>query len=165
MTRQRDSRRLLLSHPAGWIATGFGIGFCPVAPGTAAALAALLPWWWLQDLSLAGYAGIVGSAFVLGVASADWCVRRLAAQDPACVVWDEIVGQWLTLTPLLGTHRAWQWILLAVVLFRIFDIVKPWPVGWIDRAVEGGWGVMLDDVFAAGYAMLVLGLVRSAFGA
>ena len=72
------------------------------------------------------------------------------------MVWDEFVGQWLALVPLLSGPRPWWWILCGFILFRLFDIAKPWPVSWADRRVPGGFGVMFDDVIAGAYAALAL---------
>ena len=79
------------------------------------------------------------------------------------VVWDEFVGQWITLLPLVVTPRAWPWIAAAFVLFRFFDVVKPWPASWADRSVKGGFGAMLDDVIAGAYAAVVMALLLCFF--
>jgi phosphatidylglycerophosphatase A len=153
-------RRALLAHPAGWIASGFGSGFSPVAPGTAGSLAALLPWFALRELPPAGYALAVVLAFALGVWACTWVVGALRLQDPSVAVWDEFVGLWIALAPLLLHGAGWLWICAGFILFRVFDIAKPWPVSWADRRVGGGFGVMLDDVLAGGYAALLLALLR-----
>jgi phosphatidylglycerophosphatase A len=152
-------RRLLLGHPAGWIACGFGSGLSPIAPGTCGSLAALLPWLALRELPPLIYFGAVVLAFALGVWVCDWVVRQLRVEDPGVAVWDEFVGLWIALAPLLLVVRGWLWIFAGFILFRIFDIVKPWPVSWADRRVLGGFGVMLDDVLAGLYAALALSLL------
>ncbi|MBS0570592.1 MAG: phosphatidylglycerophosphatase A [Proteobacteria bacterium] len=156
MTLNADQRRTLLSHPAGWIACGFGAGLSPVAPGTAGSLLALLPWLALRELPPAFHAAALVVAFALGVGVCDWAVRALKIADPGAVVWDEFVGLWLALAPLVLWPRGWPWIFGGFMLFRIFDIAKPWPVSWADRKISGGLGVMLDDAFAGVYAALVL---------
>jgi len=156
MTLSAGQRRALLAHPAGWLACGFGSGLSPVAPGTAGSLAALLPWLALRELPWPYYAAAVIIAFALGVWACAWAMRVLKIADPGAVVWDEFVGQWLALVPLLFMPRSWWWILCGFILFRIFDIVKPWPVSWADRRVPGSFGVMLDDVIAGAYAALAL---------
>jgi phosphatidylglycerophosphatase A len=148
--------RALLRHPAGWIACGFGSGLSPVAPGTAGSLLALLPWLGLRELPAPYFGAVVLAAFALGVWACDWAVRALKVADPSAVVWDEFVGQWIALAPLVLWPRGWPWIAAGFVLFRIFDIAKPWPVSWADRKIGGGLGVMLDDVIAGIYAALVL---------
>jgi len=154
-----EQRRALLAHPAGWIACGFGSGLSPVAPGTAGSLAALLPWFALREVPLPYYAAVLVLAFVFGVWACDWAVRALKVSDPGAVVWDEFVGLWIALTPLLWMPKGALWICAGFILFRIFDIAKPWPVSWADRHVGGGFGVMLDDVFAGLYAALAMILV------
>ncbi|HST28180.1 MAG TPA: phosphatidylglycerophosphatase A [Rudaea sp.] len=156
MSLDATQRRTLLRHPAGWIACGFGSGLSPFAPGTAGSLAALLPWLALRELSLPWFALALLLAFALGVWVSDWAIRKLSVADPGAVVWDEFVGQWLALAPLLFWPRGWLWIVGGFVLFRVFDIAKPWPVSWADRKISGGLGVMLDDVIAGVYAALAL---------
>ncbi len=149
-------RRALLSDPAGWIASGFGSGLSPVAPGTVGSLAAILPWFALRELPWPLYALAIALAFAIGVWASDRVIARLRIQDPGVIVWDEFVGQWIALAPLLvlGGHAGW--IVAGFALFRLFDVWKPWPVSWADRRVKGGVGVMLDDVVAGAYAALAL---------
>lgn len=149
-------RRVLLAHPAGWIASGFGSGFSPVAPGTAGSLAALLPWFALRELPPFAYASAVVLAFALGVWACAWTIGAMQLQDPSLAVWDEFVGLWIALAPLPAHAAGWMWICAGFILFRMFDIAKPWPVSWADRRVGGGLGVMLDDAFAGACAALVL---------
>lgn len=140
------ARRRLIRDPRGWLATGFGIGFSPWAPGTLATLAAVPPWWfWLSDLPLADYLGIVGLAFLLGLWALPWAIRESGRADPPLVVWDEVVGVWLALA-LVPTE--WPWVLAAVLLFRLLDITKPWPIGWADRRFKGAFGTLFDDALA-----------------
>jgi phosphatidylglycerophosphatase A len=155
-----SDQRALLHHPAGWVACGFGSGLSPVAPGTAGTIAALLPWLALRELPLVYYALALVLAFALGVWVCRWAVNALHVKDPAAVVWDEFVGLWIALAPLMWVPRGWMWIFAGFILFRIFDIWKPWPVSWADRHVAGGMGVMLDDVIAGIYAAIVLALLR-----
>jgi len=162
MTLSTGQRRALLAHPAGWIACGFGSGLVPRAPGTAGSLAALLPWLALRELQWPYYLAVLAFAFVLGMWACEWAVRVLKIADPGTVVWDEFVGQWLALVPLLAVPRPWWWIFFGFILFRIFDIGKPCPVSWADR-LHGGIGVMLDDVLAGLYAALVLTLALRLF--
>ena len=152
-------RRILLGHPAGWIATGFACGLSPMAPGTVGSLVALIPWLALRQLGWPLYLVVLLAAFMLGVWGCAWAVRRTGVDDPGFAVWDEFVGQWIALLPLVVAPRPWLWILCGFILFRLFDIWKPWPVSWADRTVKGGFGVMLDDVLAGGYAAVVLWLL------
>ena len=148
------TRRMLMKHPLGWVAAGFGAGFSPRAPGTVGSLAALLPWWfWLQALPLWQYALVLALSFVIGVLAAEWVIRRTGIQDPSLVVWDEYLGMWIAL---IAAPTGWGWMVAAFVLFRGFDILKPWPVSWADNHVSGGFGAMLDDVLAGIYALIAL---------
>jgi phosphatidylglycerophosphatase A len=150
----------LLRHPAGWLATGFGAGLSPKAPGTIGSVVALVPWWlWLRGAPPLHYALVLGCAFALGVWAADWVIGKLGgSQDPQVVVWDEFVGLWLAL---FLAPPGWPWMLAGFAAFRLFDIWKPWPVRWADRKVHGGFGTMLDDVLAGAYAWLALHLAET----
>jgi len=151
-----DQRKRLMMHPAGWIATAFGAGLSPKAPGTAGSLVALLPWWFLlRDGPPGVYLAVLVAGFLLGVWACGVCDRRLGMHDQGALVWDEVIGMWLTL---FFAPRQWWWMLVGFALFRLFDIWKPWPVSWADRRVHGGLGVMLDDVVAGLYALIVLQL-------
>jgi phosphatidylglycerophosphatase A len=155
-------RRAILAHPAGWIACGLGSGLSPIAPGTAGSAVALIPWLGLRELPWLFCLVVIASAFALGVWASDVVIARLRIEDPGVIVWDEFVGQWIALFPLFWIARdwahTWYWIVAAFVLFRIFDIWKPWPVSWADRRVKGGVGVMLDDVIAGAYAATAIAI-------
>ena len=148
------SSRIVLTHPAGWIASGFGVGLSPRAPGTAGSLVALLPWWFfLRHLSLPTYLGVLLVAFAIGIWAGGWVIDRIRIEDPSVVVWDEFIGQWVAL---LLAPAGWPWMLGGFALFRLFDIWKPWPVSWADTKIHGGLGAMLDDVLAGIYACVTL---------
>ncbi len=153
-TRSPLSAASILRHPLGWIASGFGSGLSPRAPGTVGSAVALLPWWlWLRDIPLPHYVAALAAAFLLGVWASQWVVRRSGVGDPQVVVWDEFVGVWIAL---IAAPAGWPWMLAGFAAFRLFDIWKPWPVRWADRRLHGGLGVMLDDVIAGAYALVVL---------
>jgi phosphatidylglycerophosphatase A len=154
---QPQSPTVLLRHPAGWLASGFGSGFSPRAPGTVGTIVALLPWLWLRTLPLPLYAIAIVVSFAVGVWVSTWVVRRSGIQDPQVVVWDEFVGVWIALA---AAPTGWIWMLAGFALFRLFDIWKPWPVRWADEKLHGGLGVMLDDVFAGIYALIVMQLAE-----
>lgn len=163
-----EQRRALLASPAGWLACGFGSGLAPVAQGTFGSLAALLPWWLLRELPWWIYLAVLLVGFAIGVRACDIAGRALGVDDHRSLVWDEFIGQWLALTPLLVPAllpaSGFQWWMLAAgfVLFRLFDVWKPWPIRWFDRRVKGGLGVMIDDVIAGVFAAVVLVLVLRA---
>ncbi|HEY9131148.1 MAG TPA: phosphatidylglycerophosphatase A [Dyella sp.] len=155
-----EQRRALLASPDGWLACGFGSGLMPVAQGTFGSLAALLPWWWLRHWPWPAYLLLLAMAFALGVWACDTAGKRLGVDDHRSLVWDEFVGQWIALLPALFLPFSWWMLAGGFVLFRVFDVAKPWPIGWVDRRVKGGFGVMVDDVIAgvfAAIALIVLG--------
>lgn len=144
-------------HPATLVATGCGVGLAGRAPGTFGSAAALVPGvalhWWLGPLWLAVAAMVVLAA---GAVATDRLLAKGAQHDPPYVVVDEIGGQWLALIPAYPDPLS---VGLAFLLFRLFDIAKPGPIGWIDRNLVGGVGAMLDDALAGLAAALTLGLV------
>jgi phosphatidylglycerophosphatase A len=144
----------LWRKPVRFLAFGFGVGYLPYAPGTFGSLLALpLYLFWAQHLSAVGYALLVAALFVAGVGVCGRAERELGVADHPGIVWDEIVGQ---LVALAGAPAGWAWLALAFGLFRLFDIWKPFPIGWLNRRVHGGVGVMLDDVAAGAAAALCL---------
>ncbi|SDF92553.1 phosphatidylglycerophosphatase A [Dyella sp. 333MFSha] len=147
-------RRRLLASPWGWIACGFGSGLTPKAQGTFGSLAAIVPWLLLRELSVPAWLVIIALSFVLGVWACEVAGRLLGVADHRSLVWDEFVGQWIALLPAL--LAPWWAVAAGFLLFRLFDVWKPWPIAWFDRRVKGGFGVMLDDVIAGIFAGVVL---------
>ena len=130
-------------------------------PGTAGTLAAWLLFPLLsRNFSEAGFLVFLAAAFILGIFAVGRAGRALGVVDHGAIVWDEIVPFWLVL---LMTPAGWLWQLAAFIWFRFFDIVKPQPARWIDGHMKHGFGVMLDDVVAAGYTLLVLALFKVLF--
>lgn len=152
-------RRALLATPAGWIACGLGSGLAPVAQGTVGSLAAILPWLLLRELSLPLNLLVIVLGFALGTWACNVASRALAVDDHRALVWDEFIGQWIALLPAL--LAPWWAVLAGFVLFRLFDVWKPWPIGWLDRRLKGGLGVMADDALAGAFAAVVLAIVLS----
>ena len=145
---------LPLWHPAALLATWFGVGLLPISPGSWASLLALpIAWtivWLLGDAGLGVAAGL---AFAVGWWAAATVARASGTNDPAAIVIDEVAGQWLVLVRAPLDPLAYAF---AFLLFRIFDIWKPWLARWADREVKGGLGIMLDDLLAAIYAAVLL---------
>jgi phosphatidylglycerophosphatase A len=150
-------RRALLSSPAGWLACGFGSGLAPVAQGTFGSLAAILPWLLLRQLSLPINLLVIAIGFAIGVWACDVAGRALGVDDHRSLVWDEFIGQWIALLPAL--LAPWWAVVVGFILFRLFDVWKPWPIRWLDRHLKGGMGVMVDDVVAGLFAAILLWLV------
>lgn len=148
-----STRQVALGTPAGFLAFGFGSGLAPVAPGTFGTLAAI-PFAVLLKLAPAMvYWPILAAAFALGVWLCGLTSERLGQHDPGGIVWDEMVAYWLAVA-FVPLH--WAWLAAAFVLFRFFDILKPWPIRRVEKRFGGGLGIMLDDVVAALYAMALL---------
>lgn len=148
-----DTRRVALATPGGFLAFGLGSGLSPIAPGTAGTVASLVPAVILVQLPFWPALALVVLAFFIGIYLCGVTGRALGVHDHGGIVWDEFVGMWLVL---LFVPFHWAWWLAAFVLFRLFDILKPWPIRWLDRRVHGGFGVMIDDVLASVYALLIL---------
>ena len=139
------------------IATGFGVGRLPIAPGTWGSLAAL-PFAWIIKW-LFGWQVLLAAAvlvFFVGWWAAAHTARLTGVRDDGTIIIDEVVGQWLAL---LAAPTAIAAYLIGFVLFRIFDITKPWPAQWLDENVHGGLGIMADDVAAGVYAAITLLLI------
>lgn len=134
------------------LATAFGGGYSPLAPGTAGSAVGVLLFWPLSRLGWPWQLGACLAVFLLGVVVAGRLSRQLRKEDPGVVVIDEVVGQWITLAALPFTPAV---ALLGFVLFRVMDVVKPWPARDLE-GLHGGWGIMADDVMAGIYAHLAL---------
>lgn len=150
----------LLKRPTAFFAYGFGSGLAPKAPGTFGTLAAIPVFYLMQPLGLISYLLLTVLFFIVGIWFCQKTVDWLQQDDPSAIVWDEIVGYLITM---IAAPTGWLWIVLGFVLFRIFDIWKPWPVSLADKQLHGGFGVMLDDVIAGLYALLILQLIAYFF--
>jgi len=167
---RRATVRFMLGHPAHWLALGFGSGLSPKAPGTIGTL-----WAWIgfvvldHWLTAAGWGLLIGTGLVVGLWACTRTAQHLGVADPGAIVWDEVVAFWLVLW--LVTPAGWWAQLAAFVLFRYFDAAKPGPVGWADRRYKlqpgqtigwaQGWGILFDDLVAAGCTLLCIALWRT----
>jgi len=153
-----DLRKVALGSPSGLLAFGFGSGLSPFAPGTMGTLIAIPFIFALRSLGEAGFWLVLVLLFLLGVWLCERISRKLGVHDHGGIVWDEMVGYWLSaaFVPL-----QWHWLLAAFVLFRFFDILKPWPIRQLDSKLKGGFGIMIDDVVAALFTMAILAVVQS----
>ncbi|WFF40241.1 phosphatidylglycerophosphatase A [Salinicola endophyticus] len=142
-------------RPTHFLAFGLGSGAVPFAPGTFGTLAAIPFYWLLSGLPLGLYLGVMGITTLLGIWLCGKTSRDLGVHDHSGIVWDEFVGYWLTMA---AVPFSWESALWGFVVFRVFDIIKPWPIRWVDRRVAGGIGIMFDDILAAVYAWSVMHL-------
>ncbi len=147
--------RRVMTDPVHILAFGFGTGLAPIAPGTVGSLLGVLLAWLTRDMGLTTELGVAAALFVAGIWICGESARRLGIHDHGGIVWDEICGMYLTLLVAPATISAW---ILGFLLFRAFDIVKPWPIRDLDHRLGGGLGIMLDDLVAALYAAVLLAL-------
>lgn len=153
--------KLNLRNPIHLLATGFGSGLAPMIPGTIGTLAAVPFYYlfvWISPILLWGaiLLGAIAGVYICQKTSDDMQVH-----DHGSIVWDEFVGFWITM--LLVPSLSWQPILVGFILFRLFDMLKPWPICWFDKKVHGGFGIMLDDVIAGIISMLLLWIGHAYF--
>jgi phosphatidylglycerophosphatase A len=154
--------RLSMTNPWHLLATGFGSGLSPVVPGTMGTLASVPFYLLLAQLPLTLYIVVVIAASLIGIKICQVTSNDMQVHDHGSIVWDEFAGFWITMliVPVLQLPVfEWKWLLAGFVLFRFFDMVKPWPIGWLDKRVHGGLGIMLDDLVAGVMSALALALV------
>ena len=145
--------RTVLTDPVHFLAFGFGTGLAPFAPGTFGSLPGLLLFWLTLDFGLYVQLAIASALAISGIWICGESARRIGVHDHGGIVWDEIAGMYVTL---LIAPLTWQGWAVAFVLFRVMDIVKPWPIRDLDHRIHGGVGIMLDDLVAALYALVLL---------
>jgi len=145
--------KLLLAHPAHFLALGAGTGLAKKAPGTFGTLLGLPLFFLIAPLEFYVQIIIISVLFLIGIYCCDKTGKALGVADHGSIVWDEIVAMMLVLT---FTPMQWKWWLVAFLLFRLFDIWKPVPIRQCDAKIKGGLGVMLDDLLAAIYAIICL---------
>ena len=153
---QKNLLNRVWHDPVYFIAFGFGSGLMPLVPGTWGTLAAFPVYFLLLGSHWSVYLLFTLLAFLLGVVVCDRVTRDLGINDYKGIVWDEVVGYLLTM---FLAPPGLSWMILGFVLFRIFDIWKPQPIGYVDRKIHGGLGIMLDDVLAAVPAWLIMQLI------
>ena len=141
----RDPRMLL--------AFGLGSGLSRITPGTLGTLASVPFYLLLAGTPIWLYLCVVLAAAFVGIHLCDYAAKKLGVHDHGGIVWDEFVGFWITM---IALPSSWQWVLAGFLLFRVFDMVKPWPISWLDRKVHGGFGIMIDDVVAGLMALMCL---------
>ncbi|PPD33971.1 MAG: phosphatidylglycerophosphatase A [Methylomonas sp.] len=149
----RLSAMQILKDPLLLLAFGFGSGLSRKMPGTMGTVAAIPLY--LLLIQTSGWIYLLATliSIISGIAICDYAAQKLQVPDYGGIVWDEIAGFLITLCWL---PFSWQNLLAGFVLFRLFDILKPWPIKWLDQHVHGGFGIMLDDVVAGVFAALIL---------
>jgi len=149
--------RQVLTDPVHFLAFGFGTGLAPRAPGTVGSLPGVLLFWLTLPAGLYVQLGIAAALIFAGIWLCGESARRIGVHDHGGIVWDEIAGMYVTLflapVSIVG-------FVAAFALFRLFDILKPWPIRDLDHRLRGGVGIMLDDLAAALYALILLALYR-----
>lgn len=156
MANKRLTKKDLFAQPpVNFLALGAGSGLAPFAPGTFGTLAAI-PLWFLLPRNVYAYLALLLLLFVVGVWLCDACANYLEVHDHPGIVWDEWVGYFITM---FAAPRSLWFVALGFALFRLFDVLKPWPIGLADKRVSGGLGIMVDDVIAGVFAAIVMHLI------
>ena len=153
---KQPSAKAVFSQPIHFLAFGFGSGLSPIAPGTMGTLVGIPIYLVLSTFDLVLYSFAVIIISIIAVFIAGRSAKLLKTHDHGGIVIDEICGYLVTM---LFAPSGWLWILIGFCLFRFFDIVKPWPIAWLDRHIGGGMGIVVDDLMAGIYALLSLQLV------
>lgn len=153
MRREPSRPRFRIAHPVHFLALGFGAGLAPWMPGTAGTLAAIPVYLLVAQLPLAYYLVVTLACGLVGIWLCDRTARDAGVHDHPAIVWDEIVGYLITM---IAIPPSWYAVLAGFLLFRLFDIVKPWPIRLLDRYVKGGFGIMIDDVAAGALALAAM---------
>lgn len=134
-------------------AFGLGAGLSPKAPGTVGTLLAIPLWWMSKGLGTVPYLVLASGGFILGIWACNQAMSIVGQHDHPGIVIDEVVGYFAALVVVPADPA---WLILSFILFRFFDILKPWPIGWLDRNIGGGFGVMLDDLVAGLFTALIV---------
>jgi phosphatidylglycerophosphatase A len=153
---QQSRQRVSLKNPVHFLALGFGSGLAPKAPGTFGTIAAL-PLVWLLSLYTPFYIYLLITLVVciVGIWLCGKTADDMQVHDDSSIVWDEVAGMLITL---IAVPISWQTMLLGFLLFRFFDILKPWPISYLDKHVHGGFGIMIDDVLAGLFSLACMHL-------
>ncbi len=150
---KEELKNLSPTNPHHVLALGFGSGLSPIIPGTIGTLAAIPFYLILSYLTPMAYLAAIVLGLIVGIYSCHRTTRDIGIDDHGGIVWDEFIGFFITM---IGAPAGWGWIVIGFILFRIFDILKPQPIRWIDSHLSGGLGIMLDDVLAGAMALIVL---------
>lgn len=149
-------KKVKLSHPAHFLGFGFGSGLIPLMPGTMGSLAAIPLIIAMSYLPLYGFLAITLISAIVGIWICGKVSYDLGVHDHGSIVWDEIAGMMIVF---IAIPITWHSLLIGFVLFRIFDILKPWPISFFDKNVHGGWGIMVDDLLAGAIALALMHVI------
>jgi phosphatidylglycerophosphatase A len=152
----KSTEKFSLTNPIHFLALGFGSGLMPKAPGTFGTLAAIPLFILMVPLSSIFYAAIVLFICISGIYICGKAASDAGVHDHGAIVWDEIAGFLITM---FMVPVSWQSVVVGFLLFRLFDIFKPWPISYIDKHVHGGFGIMFDDVLAGFFALACMHLL------
>ncbi len=158
ISNKNPSYAELLRSPTLLLAFGFGSGLAPKAPGTFGTLAAIPLWLLLCQLSVLLYWSVIAVSVIVGIYICGRASSKLGVHDHSGIVWDEFVGLWITfafIEPQLTS------VIVGFLLFRLFDILKPWPISWLDKQVGAGIGIMIDDIVAGFFAAIVIVVISN----
>lgn len=153
LTKDPDVAKLSLRNPIHFLALGFGSGLAAKAPGTFGTLAAIPLYLLMMPLSLPWYIGLTLLSVIAGFYICDKASKDMGVHDHGAIVWDEVAGLLITM---IAAPAGIMWLVIGFALFRFFDILKPWPIRWLDVKVHGGFGIMIDDVLAGIFALICL---------
>ena len=151
-----ELKRLNLANPLHLLAVGFGSGLSPKAPGTMGTLAAVPCYLLVSGLATPWFIALLVLGFVAGIRICQSATDAIGMDDHGGIVWDEFIGFGVTM---IAAPTGWQWVVAGFVLFRLFDVLKPWPISWFDRRIHGGLGIMLDDLIAGVFALICMQLL------
>ncbi|MDH1469450.1 MULTISPECIES: phosphatidylglycerophosphatase A family protein [Shewanella] len=151
LSQDQALSRLSLKNPIHFLALGFGSGLAAKAPGTFGTLAAVPLYLLLAQLPLSWYLAVTLVCVLAGIYICDKAAKDMGVHDHGAIVWDEVAGLLITM---IAAPAGVLWLVVGFVLFRLFDIIKPWPIRWLDAKVEGGFGIMIDDVLAGIFALI-----------
>ncbi|AAN56456.1 phosphatidylglycerophosphatase A [Shewanella oneidensis MR-1] len=156
LSQDQALSRLSLKNPIHFLALGFGSGLAAKAPGTFGTLAAIPVYLLLAQLPLAWYLAATLVCVIAGIYICDKAANDMGVHDHGAIVWDEVAGLLITM---IAAPAGILWLAVGFALFRLFDILKPWPIRWLDAKVEGGFGIMIDDVLAGVFALICLQVI------
>lgn len=146
--------------PAFWLAVFFGSGLLRPAPGTWGSFAALIIGiWMVQTFDLSIFLTAIVIVSIAGTFAINSIEKQSGIHDAPEIVIDEVAGMWLAMIPFYFMEPTWWGFATAFLLFRLFDIIKPWPIGWLDKRVSGGFGVMIDDIVAGIFALIGINIL------